>query len=135
MRRLQERWLEEDAEFWKGPANGSASSGDKNAEVVRGRRYLPFGDGVRSCVGQSLAKMNYTATLALLLSHFRFRLADRVSATACAQAMVSPVLGSMQMGSSRRRVLRQLSSVALVSTVPGVVRLSCPHSACMRGSL
>ena len=78
---LQERWLEEDAEFWKGPANGAAP-GDKGAEAVRGRRYLPFGDGVRSCVGQSLAKMNYTAALALLLSHFTFRLADRVSACA-----------------------------------------------------
>ena len=77
----QERWLEDDAEYWKGPASGAAYEG-KSAEVVRGRRYLPFGDGVRSCVGQSLAKMNYTATLALVLSHFSFRLADRVSACA-----------------------------------------------------
>ena len=90
----QERWLEEDAEFWKGPANGNVSSGDKSAEVVRGRRYLPFGDGVRSCVGQSLAKMNYTATLALLLSHFSFRLADRVSACAHAHDMSSSSLES-----------------------------------------
>ena len=70
--------MEDDAEHWKGPAKGI----DGSAEVVRGRRYLPFGDGMRSCVGQSLAKMNYTATLALLLSHFSFRLADRVSACA-----------------------------------------------------
>lgn len=87
----QERWSEEDAEHWKGPANGAASE-DESTEAVRGRRYLPFGDGVRSCVGQSLAKMNYTATLALLLSHFSFRLADRVSA--CANPLSSSILHS-----------------------------------------
>ena len=73
----QERWTEDDAEFWK-PSNATAAQAD-GAGAVRGRRYLPFGDGMRSCVGQSLAKMNYTATVALLLSHFTFRLADRVS--------------------------------------------------------
>ena len=76
----QGRWTEDDAEFWK-PSNATAAAAAKadGAEAVRGRRYLPFGDGMRSCVGQSLAKMNYTATVALLLSHFSFRLADRVS--------------------------------------------------------
>ena len=82
---IQERWLEDDAEHWKGPATGTDPT-DESAEVVRGRRYLPFGDGMRSCVGQSLAKMNYTATLALLLSHFSFRLADRVSLCHCCHA-------------------------------------------------
>ena len=73
--------MEEDAEFWKGPGSASASAAAAAAgeEPVRGRRYLPFGDGMRACIGLSLAKMNYTATVALLLSHFTFRLADRVS--------------------------------------------------------
>ena len=72
--------MEDDAEFWK-PSNASAAATAQadGAEAVRGRRYLPFGDGMRSCVGQSLAKMNYTATVALLLSHFSFHLADHVS--------------------------------------------------------
>lgn len=63
---------------------------------MRGRRYLPFGDGMRSCVGQSLAKMNYTATLASLLCHFKFRLADRVS-TSVLPCQSNPflALGSM----------------------------------------
>ena len=76
----QERWMEDDAEFWK-PSNALATDRAKanDADAVRGRRYLPFGDGMRSCIGQSLAKMNYTATVALLLSHFTFRLAARVS--------------------------------------------------------
>ena len=76
--------MEDDAEHWKGPATGTDPT-DESAEV-RGRRYLPFGDGMRSCVGQSLAKMNYTAPLALLLSHFSFRLADRVSLCHCCHA-------------------------------------------------
>ena len=33
---------------------------------------------MRVCVGMSLAKMNYTAVTAALLSHFKFRLAERV---------------------------------------------------------
>ena len=35
-------------------------------------RFIPFSAGLRSCIGQNLAKMNYTATLAILLSHFTF---------------------------------------------------------------
>ena len=40
---------------------------------------MPFGmDGPRICIGMSLAKMNITAVTALLLSRFKFRLADSV---------------------------------------------------------
>ena len=42
------------------------------------KRFLPFSSGTRDCVGQSLARMNYTATVAMLLAHFRFELAGRV---------------------------------------------------------
>ena len=44
----------------------------------RAKRFLPFSDGLRSCVGQSLATTNLTATLATLLGRFRFSLADEV---------------------------------------------------------
>ncbi len=44
------------------------------------KRFLPFSSGTRDCVGQSLARMNYTATVAMLLAHFRFELAGRVDA-------------------------------------------------------
>ncbi len=43
------------------------------------RRFLPFSTGLRSCIGQNLAKMNYTATLAVLLSRFSFELREEVS--------------------------------------------------------
>ena len=54
------------------------ASGDGEGAGKRPRRFLPFSAGARDCVGQSLAKMNYTATLALLLSTFSFRLAEEV---------------------------------------------------------
>ena len=43
------------------------------------KRYIPFAEGPRNCVGQSLAKVSLVATLAVLLSQFSFRLADDVS--------------------------------------------------------
>lgn len=91
----QERWLEEDAEYWTpqpSTRDSSAASGaaEKQGEGQgqRFKKFMPFGEGMRGCVGQSLAKMNYTAATALLLSHFTFRLADRVrtSVSTCAQA-------------------------------------------------
>ena len=44
----------------------------------RPKRWYPFSDGSRSCVGQSLAYMNLVGTLAALLARFHFRLADQV---------------------------------------------------------
>ncbi len=44
------------------------------------KRWFPFSEGPRSCVGQTLANMNVTGTLATLLAHYHFRLADRVLA-------------------------------------------------------
>ena len=58
--------------------NGASNNGEGAGK--RPRRFLPFLTGARDCVGQSLAKMNYTATLALLLSAFSFRLAKEVRA-------------------------------------------------------
>ena len=44
------------------------------------KRWLPFSSGMRDCVGQNLARMNYTTTVAMLLARFSFRLQDKVSA-------------------------------------------------------
>ena len=45
----------------------------------RPKRYFPFAEGPRSCVGQSLAKVSLVATMATLMQHFHFCLADEVS--------------------------------------------------------
>ncbi|CAL8468775.1 g8316 [Coccomyxa elongata] len=79
---MPERWLEEGAEYWTPQPSTTGSMDDKFLDKGDGeqryKKYMPFGDGMRACVGQSLAKMNYTAATALLLSHFTFRLAERM---------------------------------------------------------
>lgn len=45
----------------------------------QGKRWFPFSDGPRNCIGQALAKMNMAATFAQLYSHYSFQLADEVS--------------------------------------------------------
>ena len=55
----------------------------KHALVVGGRtvkRFVPFSEGVRDCVGQNLARLNLTTTLAQLFGSFSFRLAEEVEA-------------------------------------------------------
>jgi len=44
------------------------------------KKFIPFGDGARSCVGRTLAQLNLTTALAQLYGHFTFRLADEVRA-------------------------------------------------------
>ena len=45
---------------------------DVAAEKGRAKRYIPFAEGPRNCVGQSLAKVSLVATLASLLPKFKF---------------------------------------------------------------
>ena len=45
----------------------------------QGKRWFPFSDGPRNCVGQALAKMNIAATFAQLYSHYSFKLAEEVT--------------------------------------------------------
>ena len=59
---------------------GGAKSQEAEGRV---KRFLPFSSGTRDCVGQSLARMNYTATVAMLMAHFRFELADKVRSSCC----------------------------------------------------
>ena len=62
----------------------------QDAAGGRPKRFIPFSDGRRDCVGQALAKMNYTAQLAMLLGRFHFELAPEVlssPSTAPATAM------------------------------------------------
>ena len=44
----------------------------------QGKRWFPFSDGPRNCVGQALAKMNMATTFAQLYSHYSFQLAEEV---------------------------------------------------------
>ncbi len=82
----QERWDDADAEYEQPPPGrppAACADGD-SSQPARARRFFPFSLGRRDCVGQSLARMNYLATVATLLSEFRFRLADEARAAPAA---------------------------------------------------
>lgn len=66
-----------DEEEEEGDGAGAASASGAWTLVDSDRpplRFAPFSQGPRICIGQHLAKMNATATLALLLSRFTFEL-------------------------------------------------------------
>ncbi|EFJ41922.1 hypothetical protein VOLCADRAFT_107481, partial [Volvox carteri f. nagariensis] len=50
----------------------------KAAATTAARGWLPFSDGPRNCVGQSLALLELRTTLATLCGRFRFRLAEEM---------------------------------------------------------
>ena len=50
----------------------------RQPDAARLKRFIPFSEGRRDCVGQHLARMNYTSTLARLLGNFHFELAPEV---------------------------------------------------------
>jgi cytochrome P450 len=43
------------------------------------KRWFPYGEGNRQCIGMPLARVNVQASVASLLSTFKFELADEVS--------------------------------------------------------
>jgi cytochrome P450 len=53
-----------------------ADAANSASSLDRPKRYFPFADGPRNCVGQSLAMTTLPTTLAHLLARFHFRLAD-----------------------------------------------------------
>ncbi|CAL5224557.1 g7259 [Coccomyxa viridis] len=58
---------------------GSTETMDtEGSDSRRPKRYFPFAEGPRSCVGQSLAKVSLVATMATLLSRFSFKLAEEM---------------------------------------------------------
>ena len=53
----------------------------KGVPEVAGRkpqRFIPFSVGARDCVGQTLARLNLSTTLAQLYGSFAFKLAEEV---------------------------------------------------------
>ena len=59
-------------------ADATEAKATKGETEARAKRFLPFSAGTRDCVGQSLARMNYTTTVAMLLAHFKFELNPEV---------------------------------------------------------
>eukprot|EP00879_Flechtneria_rotunda_P009548 GHRR01009994.1.p1 GENE.GHRR01009994.1~~GHRR01009994.1.p1 ORF type:complete len:439 (+),score=146.14 GHRR01009994.1:585-1901(+) len=66
---MPERWLDVPVEMYVYDSTTNTSGGK------RGITFMPFSEGPRNCVGQSLAKMEVLTLLAKLLSSFRLELA------------------------------------------------------------
>ncbi len=67
-----ERWADVPVESYVYNSKGAESGGK------RGITFMPFSEGPRSCVGQSLAKMEVLTLLAKLLGSFRIELAPEM---------------------------------------------------------
>ncbi|GAB4815789.1 hypothetical protein N2152v2_002835 [Parachlorella kessleri] len=70
-------------------------TGSGAAELPRAERalrFLPFSSGPRDCIGQNLSKLNYMATLAVLLGRFSFRLAPEMEGPGGVQEVIKLTL-------------------------------------------
>ncbi|CAK0784539.1 hypothetical protein CVIRNUC_007743 [Coccomyxa viridis] len=57
---------------------GAMASDPYTFKGQRVRRYMPYGSGSRECLGMPQARVTMLATLAVMLSRFSFRLADKM---------------------------------------------------------
>ena len=67
----------------------------KGVPEVGGRkpqRFIPFSMGARDCVGQTLARLNLTTTLAQLFGSFHFKLAEEARLNASGLVAILPPL-------------------------------------------
>lgn len=68
----------ESDESWEDLGRNTPAIAEPVELSLRPKRWIPFSEGPRSCVGRALADMSMTGTLATLLARFHFRLADKV---------------------------------------------------------
>jgi len=71
---MPERWLDVPVETYVYDTHAAAAA----SRGKRGITFMPFSEGPRNCVGQSLAKMEVLTLLAKLLSNFRLELAPEM---------------------------------------------------------
>ena len=77
-----ERWLDVPIETWvynsKEDDIASSGRGSSSSSKNKGITFMPFSEGPRNCVGQSLAKMEVLTLLAKLLANFKVELAPEM---------------------------------------------------------
>ena len=67
---------DDDAAALDEPTTSGSTTTSSSAAADKPKRFFPFAEGPRNCVGQSLAMTTLPTTLAMLLSRFHFGLAD-----------------------------------------------------------
>ncbi len=105
-----DRWQDVPVEQFVADCRGSSSNAQEGVDgedtewepskqraSTKAITFMPFSEGPRNCVGQSLAKMEVLTLLATLLSQFRLELAPEVrlqahhALLACCDSNVCPV--------------------------------------------
>ncbi len=56
------------------------------------RRFNPFGQGLRNCLGQQLARMNIPTAIAMFVSNFKLELTLEVTVLTSFLRALTPVL-------------------------------------------
>ena len=116
----------------------SGSSAPSSAASDKPKRFFPFAEGPRNCVGQSLAMTTLPTTLASLLSRFHFGLADSMGgAVGVAKreqyTLVTGIDGGMMMHAVPRpgvlearteRLRRQKAAAAAVETAAATTEVA-----------
>jgi cytochrome P450 len=97
--------------------DGGAAASSTDGDRGRAKRYIPFAEGPRNCVGQSLAKTNLVATLASLLPGYHFELDASMGGVAGVRAreqytLVTGIDGGMMM----RAIPRKVEGISTAST-------------------
>ncbi|KAI3438694.1 hypothetical protein D9Q98_001114 [Chlorella vulgaris] len=105
-----ERFLQPGAEYAASTPKSAIAAGQAgeaqavtaagNASISSGRaltstqplKFYPFSQGQRDCIGQSLARMDYLALLAVLLGSYRFVLAGQAAAPGGVRDIISLTL-------------------------------------------
>lgn len=135
---MQERWDEPGAEHALLDAShplADVAAEPSRASDSRAKRFFPFSFGSRDCVGQNLARMNYTTTVAMLLAHFNFQLSDEVRALVCEcksflRSACESKIGLMRLTSYRHSQSHLPDVFDQQHRTP-----SCMSSRCMQGGL
>ncbi|KAL4859962.1 Cytochrome P450 4V2 [Chlorella vulgaris] len=76
----------------KTAAGNASSSSGRALTSTQPLKFYPFSQGQRDCIGQSLARMDYLALLAVLLGSYRFILAGQAAAPGGVRDIISLTL-------------------------------------------
>jgi cytochrome P450 len=71
--------------------------------VLQARRFNPFGQGVRNCLGQQLARTNVPTAVAMFIAHLKLQLTPEVSVLQ--RNCCAPVCGQRLCRSLHKRLL------------------------------
>lgn len=68
--------MHRDADYYENPLEFNPDRFNEDSVTSNDRPYFPFGDGIRSCIGARLGKMQVKVGLAMMLQKCQYDLKD-----------------------------------------------------------